>query len=753
MAKKIIKRITKHPLNLYDLGGTVSGTASAVEGIVDSSIKNAQISDTTQYGADIKKQNSLSFSGNNDTLLNDFNNIKRLNNVSYKDVRGISNGQQASNILSATAQGTAAGATIGSIIPGLGTVVGAGIGASVGLIGSSIGSIIGNNKAKRRENDLNRQINDANTHVLNNYNTAVSATDNMNDFNTLANYSAYGGPLNTYSQGGSIHINPENKGKLTATSKRTGKSFSELAHSKNPLTRKRAIFALNARKWHHHDEGGYLYDNGGNLYLTIPNEDTHGGEFSNGVTVINNGGTHEENPYQGVPMGMDNNGIPNLVEEGEVKWKDYIFSNRLSPSKQILQTLNLSTNLDNKSYAKIAEDMNDESSERPNDPISQNGLNSNLSKLQEAQEITKALQKDKEDKKRGIINRFDEGGNLVENDANPYLYTQLTNSYNPYNLYNISDNLQSSSTFHNNSQNDNLIGQSNEISYQSKSNDYTSNGINEKNSFTDNLKNFNTTNLRYAPVVGSGIQTLTDLVGLTNKPDYTNAKRIENSVSNLSNVNYKPIGDYLSYNPFDRNYYINKLDSNTAATRNFIRENSGLNRATATAGILAADYNYTQGLGELARKADEYNLAQKQQVATFNRGTNEYNSEADMKAQLANKANEELRFKAYSMAAQMRENERLTSDAAKSSNRTNFFDNLGKVGKEQMSREMINSNPAYYYNIDNNGTVHYKPEFYDLSPENQLLVNNYIKQQNNKPVDDNNKSKAKGGYLILRGGL
>lgn len=46
-----------------------------------------------------------------------------------------------------------------------------------------------------------------------------------------------------------IHINPENKGKFTATKKRTGKSTEELTHSKNPLTRKRAIFAQNAKKW------------------------------------------------------------------------------------------------------------------------------------------------------------------------------------------------------------------------------------------------------------------------------------------------------------------------------------------------------------------------------------------------------------------------------------------------------------------------------------------------------------------------
>lgn len=58
-----------------------------------------------------------------------------------------------------------------------------------------------------------------------------------------------------WKSGSKIHIKPENKGKFTATMKRTGKTAEELSHSKNPLTRKRAIFALNARKWKH-QEGG-----------------------------------------------------------------------------------------------------------------------------------------------------------------------------------------------------------------------------------------------------------------------------------------------------------------------------------------------------------------------------------------------------------------------------------------------------------------------------------------------------------------
>lgn len=60
---------------------------------------------------------------------------------------------------------------------------------------------------------------------------------------------------------GGIYINPANKGKFTATKKKTGKSTAALKHSKNPLTRKRAVFAANAKKWakkRKHEEGGSI---------------------------------------------------------------------------------------------------------------------------------------------------------------------------------------------------------------------------------------------------------------------------------------------------------------------------------------------------------------------------------------------------------------------------------------------------------------------------------------------------------------
>lgn len=69
-----------------------------------------------------------------------------------------------------------------------------------------------------------------------------SATQSM--INAIREYKGY-------DKGKSIHINPANKGKFNATKKRTGKTTEQLAHSKNPLTRKRAVFALNSRKFKH----------------------------------------------------------------------------------------------------------------------------------------------------------------------------------------------------------------------------------------------------------------------------------------------------------------------------------------------------------------------------------------------------------------------------------------------------------------------------------------------------------------------
>lgn len=61
-----------------------------------------------------------------------------------------------------------------------------------------------------------------------------------------------------FKKGGDIEIKEENKGKFTATKKATGKTTEELTHSKNPVTKKRAVFAQNASRWAKKEQGGEM---------------------------------------------------------------------------------------------------------------------------------------------------------------------------------------------------------------------------------------------------------------------------------------------------------------------------------------------------------------------------------------------------------------------------------------------------------------------------------------------------------------
>ena len=80
-----------------------------------------------------------------------------------------------------------------------------------------------------------------------------------------------GGLLGKLKKGG-IHINPENKGKFTATKKATGKTTEELTHSSNPLTKKRAIFAQVSKTWNHKAEGGNIIDDRQKKVISSPQE-------------------------------------------------------------------------------------------------------------------------------------------------------------------------------------------------------------------------------------------------------------------------------------------------------------------------------------------------------------------------------------------------------------------------------------------------------------------------------------------------
>lgn len=724
MAKKKIIRKSNRTLNLFagggstnqtwgqqarssaqsafsgqNLGSTIGGIGSSIGTIVNAGIQNAQIADTSGLEGEIKKAKAYTVqANNNDDLMNEWGMFSPMEDVYWKDIRGGSTGQRIGSTIGAVGSGALAGASVGGPI---GAIVGAvtGLGSAVG------GWLAGNSKAKKKANKFNRQIGAANEKNLTALADRAGSIDTQNDLNMLANFSAYGGPINilgsgaidyeltkedlynkqlnamskykissmpnsfetpeldVFAKGGKIHIKKANRGKFTdyCGGKVTSECIARGKRSKSAAVRKRATFAANARKWHH-ALGGYLYDEGGNLYVSVPNIGQHGGDFSNGVTIIGNGGTHEENPMEGVPMGIAPDGTPNLVEQGEVKFNNYVFSNRLFATGGLLAAHNLPATYADHSFADIAERLSRESSERPNDPISKRGLMSAMTRLQQAQEQLRAEEQNRKYAKGGHL--FEEGG---------------------------------------------------------------------------------PTWLRYAPAVGAGIGVLTDAFGWTNKPDYGNADLVGSAVDNLTNVESTPIGNYLTYRPLDRNYYINRLNAQAGATRRAIVNQSGGNRATALAGLLAADYNAQNALGNLARQAEEYNFNQRKEVEAFNRGTNQFNSEMGLKAAIANKENDKLRLQARIQQAQLRDQADARSSAGRAANLTNLFDSLGDIGREEFSRNMIQTNPALYYSIDRNGNITYKNGYDDLSEAEKKVVRDAANK-------DKNGKKAKGGYLTIRGG-
>lgn len=117
---------------------------------------------------------------------------------------------------------------------------------------------------------------------------------------------------------------------------------------------------------------------------------THGGYFApKDYFRINAGGSHEENPNGGVQIGHDQNGVPNLLEENEPVYKDFVYSDNIKANKSILKEFNIPEKYAGKLYSEIADSFIEEAEERPMDPISNSGLREMLGRLADAQEEQK----------------------------------------------------------------------------------------------------------------------------------------------------------------------------------------------------------------------------------------------------------------------------------------------------------------------------------------------------------------------------
>ena len=583
---------------------------------------------------------------------------------------------------------------------------------------------------------------------------------------------------------------------------------------------------------------------------------TNGGDFSTGLMFIDEGGTHESNPYEGVPMGIAPDGKPNLVEEGETIFNDYVFSRRLLVPKAIRNKYKLRDKL---TFAEASKKLAKVSEERPNDPISQETLHEIMSDLATVQEEVRQKKQARQEGvqyahggKMGMLFDGDGTYNQFLDSRNPYEinggqtpnWTIAPNdnelpdiakegiggfSYNPYKYvagynggwfdnngnytkaYLDKVNSMSIADINNafNEQYKYYINKANKNTDRWKAIDafYAANpqykvastnltdaalpeirklatdgnpgfmhqffndaatplkranryflrgtdangnptvtpmeitpweGFADKGqykgrTFTEAFPTYNFKGkqerpkegdtiytdyyydeskpkdesedeqeikkdyegFRYAPAIGLGMAALSDALGITNKPDYTEAAQIEAAIkeSSYMPVSWNPIGNKLTYKPLDRDYATNKLRAEAGATRRTLTNLSGGNRGSAMAGILTADYNAQGKLGDLFRQAEEYNLAQRQQVENFNRATNQANSQGKLQADMANQqayANaRDYALRGTMAAAEMRQKARMAAEAAKSANLSGFLSALGDIGYENKAMNMV----------------------------------------------------------------
>lgn len=673
--------------------------------------------------------------------------------------------------------------TVASAIPGpYGTIASAGL----NVLGGVSNALFGERVNQERLNTVNNSIN-----YLSGFNSNANSFDDLQDIASVGNFK------NPYS-GGLFNKSAKRKNRALRTQFNNALDFANRSignNIDNLIQSQEDEFLSN-----YFADGGSIKPENRGKFTALPKQYkdggplTNGGIFSNGVIFIESGGTHEDNPMEGVMLGMDSSGVPNLVEEGEVIWNDYVFSDRLQVPDDVKEKYKLRGAKD-MTYAQAAKKIQKESSERPNDPISKNGLDTMLAKLAIEQEKDRIAKEPNiyanggnlfavggpyeygtsilnYDKNKDTSSIYKKGSNYMNNRQyaldnwdTPYVQNWLNKSYIPFvNSYNKSRGYNGSFTVNKDQfakgtldsqwggMHQGLMGfmtpDEEALATSIKDNsspvpDFVDTDLLKKNMATpidlsinssrkapkSKNNNVEPTWLRYAPVVGSALSVVNDFMPWS-RPDYSNVNAIleaSKDAGNFREVSPEFIGNYLRYQPFDRDFYLNKLNASAGATRRGIINQSGNNRATAMAGLIASDYNTLGKIGDLARQAEEYNLAQRERVEAFNRGTNQFNAEARMKADIANQEAtlraRASRLSGAAQAAAMRQGIDDRIAASRSANFTNLFNNLGEIGREAYARNMIRTNPALYYDIGKDGEVSYKT---------------------------NSRKKSRGGYLTIR---
>ena len=606
------------------------GVIPMVGTMVNTGMNLANITDSSGQEAYYNALANTQFTtGNTNQLASELSNPIITDRKSMQNIRGYDEWGEAGQIM----QETGSGASIGGLIGSIGGPVGMGIGTAIGAaVGNTIGigsSLLGRNKANREKKRLDKLAATTEARIGANSQNAVEATNAMNFLNASKDVYAEGGPIQ------------------------------------------------------------------------------YGSNFNNGINIINTGGRHEENSNGGVQQGIAPDGLPNLVEEGEVIYKDFVLSNRLKMPKQFKSKYRFGGT----TYAEAAKIAQKESENRPNDPISKRGLDRNMGLLSQKQEEEKVKNEPINEPvvQMPIDTSFATGGHLFV--AGEYAPTSgdilLPNGrvYNP--------------NYANNKIHETIIPQNTNL-YENNLNDLKynlsipapyaewSNAMpvkkEEKNikqdvivkeakepPLVEGIYRNPAENLMYAPIVGSTGQVMLDALGVANNPDYTNARNIEAMADKIPYISANPIGDYMGYNPVDRQNIINNINANAAANRTALKNQSNGNRATAAQHLLQSDYNTLKSLGDFGIKAEAENQNRRQAMLKHNTAINQYNSENALRAATTNREIDKFKAQQYVQAANLRQRLNDEAETARALNINNLFTNSGNLGKQIYSQNNIDS--------------------------------------------------------------
>lgn len=485
-------------------------------------------------------------------------------------------------------------------------------------------------------------------------------------------------------------------------------------------------------------EGGFLNMKNKNIYKT-------GGplESPNGFTDINAGGTHEQNPRGGVPVGYGDNGLMNLLEEGEVIAKEpsyresrapeYVFNNNNYIDSTTKKKLGIKR-IKNLTYAEALKEIRREADERPNDPISRDTLNKKMEYLKKTQERDNAMRAMQQQQAQGV-NKYELGDEFyrLSSYKNPQLEipkvsysSNIPNVWNRASLdappiepprYYLTDRVRGVDLP--------PINEGLNLSYMGPDK-ITVGGGKVKKFMPDDDNGSALAYLQHAPLLGGAIS----LASALRKPDYKYANQLldaaKDSLHNVDSMRPLLYADYMQMRPTDRNYYSNKLAAQAGATRRSILNSMNANPYASGMHLLAADNNILSQQGDLLFKGDKENWERYKDVSSYRQDTNKVRSSlmADYdKMNLAAKTQNNASYlNAIAQGLAMKSAIDANRVNAINSGATTLLTDLGELGRQMADRNSINSLNSLYYYIDNRKNIRYKKAFYDLTPSEQLQI-------------------------------